>query len=389
MPLARSFRARNNGSMILTRYLVREVSQAFLAVFGVLVLIYVSHRFVRYLALAATGDLDRQVILELLGLKVVIALGLIVPLAFFLAVLLGLGRLYRDSEITAMMAGGIGMGRILWSVSGLSLAVALAVAVIALYLAPQAFERSTKLQTQPAEMSEIRGIIAGQFRELGHGRRVFYAEHVSSDRSQLENVFVQVADRDPPFILASEGGRQYVDPKNGDRFLVLENGYRYGGSPGRGDYVITHFVEHAVRIKESPVVPGDRKVAAVSSPELWESADPRWAGELQWRISMPVSVVLLGALGVLLARTSSREGRYGKLFTGILAYFLYSNLLGIVRELVEQREVAVAVGLWPVHGAMVLVVAGVFGYQSVARWRLAPAIKRLLTYKRNRQAGRA
>lgn len=364
--------------MILTRYVVREVSQAFVAVFGVLLLIYVSHRFVRYLALAAGGDLDRQVIAQLLGLKVLIALGLIVPLAFFLGVLLGLGRLYRDSEITALMAGGIGIGRILLSVSAVALVVALAVGVVTLYLAPHAFEISMNLQAKPAEASEIRGIIAGQFRELGDGRRVFYAERVSDDRNRVENVFVQMADRDPPFILTSKGGRQSVDPKTGDRFLVLENGHRYEGRPGQVDFVITRFMEHAVRIKESPVVERAAKVAAVPTSTLWHGGDARGAAELQWRISMPLSVMLLGALAVLLARTAPRQGRYGKLFTGILAYFLYGNLLGIARELTDQGDIPDPIGLWPIHGAMLMVVVIAYSYQSVGRWRVLPMLRRIL-----------
>ena len=78
--------------MIIRQYLFREVGQSFGGVLLVLLLIYVSFRFVRFFAEAAAGRLASEVILELVALKLAVNLAILIPLALYVAVLLALGR---------------------------------------------------------------------------------------------------------------------------------------------------------------------------------------------------------------------------------------------------------------------------------------------------------
>jgi lipopolysaccharide export system permease protein len=59
-----------------------------------------SSRFVQYMADAAEGKIDPNVIFAIMGYRMPGFLELILPLAFFLAVLLSYGRMYQDSEMT-------------------------------------------------------------------------------------------------------------------------------------------------------------------------------------------------------------------------------------------------------------------------------------------------
>ena len=90
--------------LILQRYLFREVAQAFGAVLAVLLLVFLSHRFVRFLTEAAAGQISADLIFVLLALKVAVKLSVLLPLALYIGVLLGLGRMHKDSEIIAMSA---------------------------------------------------------------------------------------------------------------------------------------------------------------------------------------------------------------------------------------------------------------------------------------------
>ncbi len=356
--------------MIIERYVYREVTQNFLGVMSVLLLIYVSHRFVKYLADAAAGNLASNLILELLVLKLITAMVMLVPMGFFISVLLTFGRLYQDSEITAMTAGGHGILRFFQAMLWFSLVFAAIVLLLSLYAVPNAAALMEKIETKAEEDSSITGIAPGRFKEFGNGERVFYAEDITEDRQNLRNVFVQYHEGERPFVLSSQRGHQHVDADNGDRFMVLVDGYRYEGEPGQTDYTITRFQEYGVRIKESPMMEETQKVEAISTMELLNSNNRRWKAELQWRLSMPLSLVLLGLLAVLLARTTPRQGKYAKLFNAILVYFVYNNLLGIARELTEQGDIPATLGVWPVHLAMGLMIAGILFYQSMGRWRL-------------------
>ncbi len=362
--------------MIFERYVFREVVQNFLGVMSILLLIYISHRFAKYLADAAAGELASNLILELLFLKLITAMVMLLPLGFFISVLLTFGRLYKDSEITAIAAGGHGIMRFFQAISWFSLGFSSIVLLLSLYIVPNAAALMEEIEAKAEEDSSISGIAPGRFKELGDGDRIFYTEEITPDRTKLENVFVQYRDRERPSIFSAKGGFQHVDRKTGDRFLVMVEGYRYEGEPGSSDYSITHYGEYAVRIKDNPVTVEKLKVETLSTLDLLNSSDPRWKAELQWRLSMPLSLVLLGMLAVLLSRTTPRQGKYAKLFNAILLYFLYSNLLGIARELIEQQDISVSIGVWPVHMLMGLLIAGMLFYQSMGKWRLAAFLAR-------------
>lgn len=90
--------------------------------------------------------------------------------------------------------------------------------------------------------------------------------------------------------------------------MVLQNGYRYEGMPGDADFKIVEYKEHAVRVEEKAIEPASRKLAAIPTAALLASDEPGVRAEFQWRIAMPVSVVLLALLAVPLSRSNPRQG---------------------------------------------------------------------------------
>ncbi len=355
--------------MIIERYLYREVTTTFLGVFGVLLLIFVSHRFVQYLTGAAAGELASDLLLELLAAKVVANLVLILPLAYFVSVLLAFGRLYADSEVTAMTAGGLGLGRLVAAVAVLSALFTGFGLVLGLLVTPAAHSLGDSIESRAQEASDITGIAGGRFKEFGGGERVFYAEEISDERTRLRHVFVHMKDAERPFLLMAASGYQTLDEATGDRFLVMVDGHSYEGAPGEADLVVTRFREYGVRIEDNPAGREGRGIEQVPTAELAAMAGPRAAAELQWRLSLPLSMMLLGPLGLLLARTSPREGRFARVLSGIVIYFIYNNLMGVARELVRRGELPPEVGLWAAHGAATLLVAALYLFQSGVRWR--------------------
>src|ERR1041385_3865145 len=98
-------------SGILQRYLLREAAGAWVAVTLVLLSIMLATRFARYLAVAASGKLPKELLLEVVGLSSLQYLMILIPVSLLLAIMLSLGRLYKDQEMTSMMACGAGSWR--------------------------------------------------------------------------------------------------------------------------------------------------------------------------------------------------------------------------------------------------------------------------------------
>jgi lipopolysaccharide export system permease protein len=362
--------------MVIDRYFRRQAAASVLGVLAVLLLVWVSHRFVRYLAQAAAGKIAADLILELLGLKLVANLNLLLPPALFLGVLLALGRLHRDNEVVALQSAGVSPGRFLRASLRLSAGFAVVAAVVSLGLGPAAARLADEVERRAEETADFAGIFAGRFKALEGGDRVLYAQGVGDGGRSLVQVFAQARLGGRLYTFSAARAYQRRDPDSGDRFMVLVDGHRYEGEPGALDFVVSRYREHAVRIEAGGSGGPSTRLQGVSTAELLGPWDRKRRAELHWRIGVPVSVLILGALAVPLARTSPRQGRYGALFTAVLVYFLYSNLLGIGRELIEQGRLPASIGLWPVHGVLLLFAGGLVALHTVPTGYLRSRLRR-------------
>src|SRR5690625_4178211 len=99
-------------ALILDRYLARETLLSWLAVTLVLLFVMLSNRFAFYLRYAASGELPANVLGRLVALSTMRYLVYLIPASFLLAVMLALGRLYRDSEMVAISACGVSLARL-------------------------------------------------------------------------------------------------------------------------------------------------------------------------------------------------------------------------------------------------------------------------------------
>ncbi len=336
---------------IFDRYLLKEVILGWLAVTVVLWLILISNRLVLFLADAASGDIAANVIFRLLALKMVWYMVHIVPFALALGIVLGLGRLYRDNEMTVMSACGVGIWRIYKPLLVFGLLVSVVLTWLALYVSPEVQGISHRLTLMAEEQADLTLLGAGRFNEIQNGQLTFYAEKLSDDRQSMENLFIVSRPREKdssklPQVLTAKSAYRKHDDTTGDNFLVLVDGYRYEGKPGAANYHIAKFAEYGVRIE----LPDNREIIdkreSTSTAMLLESSNPKDVAELQWRMMMPVSVMALLVLAVPLSRSSPRQGRYGKLVLAVLLFVIYYNLMGVAELWVQEGVVPPVIGMW-------------------------------------------
>lgn len=336
--------------MIIDRYIAREILLTLFAVLFVLLAIFMSNRFVRYLADASTGGISNEVVLAMLALKTLGTLTIILPIAFFMAILLALSRLYKDSEMTAMAACGISMGRVYRSVMTLALFVAGGVGAIAFQAAPWSEERILQIRDAYQARPVVSGLAPGRFTAAADSG-VLYFERLADDGQSMEQVFVQQQGSVRQVVLTAERGFRRQDDA-GQLFLVFENGYRYEGMPGAADFTIIEFEQHAMRLEPPEFTPAFRKQRALPTGDLLGSGQRENVAELQWRISMPLSVLVLAMVAVPLSRTSPRQGKYAKLFVAVLVYLVYNNLMGMASTWIARGVIPPLLGMWWVHLGM-------------------------------------
>lgn len=341
---------------VLYRYVLGEGLMAWLGVTFVLLAIMLSTRFARFLADAAAGKIPREFLLNIAALSSLQYLVILIPVSLLLAILLSLGRMYRDQEIAAMAGCGVGPGTLYRPFMALAVALAALTAALSFQIGPWAGRQADLLFRESQRLIKFTPFEAGRFKELAGGRAVFYAADVHGVDGDFSTIFARLQDRRGPSVLTAQRGEQTLDPRTGERILTFEKGYRYAGEAGRGDYSILRFDRLTTRVAPPPLpyLSGKRKLRETGL--LLDSADAEDQAELQWRIAAPVSVLLLALLAVPLAHTSPRAGRYGKLVLGIVAYLIYSNLLALGQAWVAKGFVSSAIGLWWVH-ALVAVAA--------------------------------
>ncbi|ANJ54430.1 LPS export ABC transporter permease LptF [Pseudomonas silesiensis] len=357
--------------MIVFRYLSREVLLTLSAVSAVLLVIIMSGRFIKYLAQAAAGLLDPGSLFLIMGFRLPGFLQLILPLGLFLGILLAYGRLYLESEMTVLSATGMSQQRLLAMTMFPATLVALVVAWLSLSLAPQGANQFQLLLNKQDALTEFDTLEPGRFQALRDGTRVTYTEKLSDDRINLGGVFIsqknvsadEKKDRGIS-VLVAENGRQEIRA-DGNRYLILENGYRYDGNPGQADYRAIKYEEYGVLLPKPDVSDEVTDRDAMPTGSLLGSDDIRSRTELQWRLSLPLLVFIVTLMAVPLSRVNPRQGRFLKLLPAILLYMAYLSILIAARGALEKGKIPPALGLWWVHAIFLVIGLGLLYWEPL------------------------
>ena len=360
--------------MIFLRATLREFATTGVAVFSVLLAITFSSALIRYLGLAARGTVPPDAVLVLLALSALSTVSVLLSATVFLAVLLAMTRSYRDSEMIVWQSSGLGLLSWFKPVLVFAAPVMLLVAVLSLYLTPWAIGKAEEFRHQLENRDDVSAVTPGMFKESKNADRVFFVEKLSSDLTQVANVFVQEVRGGRVWVgVASRG---YLETAgNGDRFLVAVNGRRYSGTPGQADYRVEEFGRYAVRIEQSAAKSYLPSQKSLATPLLLQDLKPANRAELSWRFGLPLSTIVLALLAIPMSAVNPRTGRFVNLLTAVFLYMIYSNLVSIAQAWVAQAKIDVMVAMGLVHGSMVLLLivllARRMGYLRLRRLRPA------------------
>ena len=330
---------------ILDRYLAVELWQTFAAVLVVLLLITFGTQVSELLALAAQGRIAPDLVGKLLLLKIPPALEVVLPLVVLLATQLTFGRLYQDQEMVVLASCGVPPGYFRMQVIKFAVPIMVAALVVSVWLIPWAQQQSRLLLMAQQQHSPLVAFQPGRFNDLG-GQGVFYAAR-QDEKGQLHDLWLQYqSPKGSVQMSAPQGHFQWV----GDRLaLVLENAWSVQGyRPGETVVTVRHLARFEGFVPHMSVQAPRPTRQEKTLPQLWSSPHPPDRALLHQRLIVPLSVWVMALLGLQLAKTRPREGRFARFFVALLIYVLYVQLLTAFQDRVAHGDTVWIAGMWAV-----------------------------------------
>ncbi len=345
--------------MIHRRAVINELLATMLAVFAVLLAISVTTLWIRYLGRAASGSLAPEAVLVILGFSVVNYLPVLLSVTLFVATLLTLTRMARDSELVVWQS--VGLGATAWLRPILTVALPLAgfIALVSLGIGPWAVQKTDEYRSQVESREDMSAVAPGVFKENKQADRVYFVESLGLAGDSVNNIFVRSEQHGTLGVIVAKQGSHFVAP-NQDRYLVMDSGRRYEGAAGQADYKIMQFERYMLRIvpfEATMVVPSTKSLSTLA---LLLHPTAEGNAEVQWRLALPIGAVLLALLAIPMSYVNPRSGRSFHLIAAVLVYMIYSNLLSMAQAWVAQDKLSPWIGLWGVHLVMALAITYFF-----------------------------
>ena len=353
-----------NKPVLINRYFAQELFYYLLTVTLIVLAIFLGNQLIRYLNDAASGNMALLVIGKLLLLEIPYLLGLLLPITFFIALLLMLGRLSTDQELVILKACGFSPWQQWQLISFPCISVVLSVALLSLFIQPKiAAYRNQLLATTNAGAS-LDTLVPGKFQAGFANRYVFYVEKSTPNHQYLQNIFVAEANKDKKNswnLIKAKNSQLVTDIKNQAQFIQINDGYRYAGTLGLTNYTTMYF-DHYFLLTRNPTTTNiNNETDSYTNAQLIriiysgknthanEKLVRLAIAELEWRLSLPISCLLLSVIGLLFGVVPARHGRYSRLLIGILFLIIYVNLLLTTRSWVSNGIISPLPGIFSIH----------------------------------------
>jgi lipopolysaccharide export system permease protein len=350
--------------MIFQRSLQRELLSAGGATFTVLFTVFVTWTLISILGKAAGGKVASSDVLALIAFAVLNYLPTILILTSFISVLAAVTRSYRDSEMVVWFASGQSLLRWIRPVLTFGLPLVVVVAALSLVATPWAKKQSSEFVERFQKREDLKRVAPGQFRESTGKDRVFFVEgSTGGGVTVVQNVFVNSVENGANSIVVAREGVIEADAKGG-QYLVLKNGRRYQGVPGKADFQSMEFERYSMRVATKvPVIGADVPLDALSTPALLAVPNQYTMSELLARISEPIMCLILLLLAIPLGFVNPRAGSSANLILALLIFFTYNNLIKLAEASVKQAKITFGVAWWPLHLLVALTAVGLFAWR--------------------------
>jgi len=317
--------------------------------------IVVAQRGVVVFRLASKGIIPNDSILTILVFSLLKYLPILLTLTLFLTILLTLSRWFRDSEMMIWFSSGLGLTSFIRPILFFSLPIILLIGFLSLYLSPWATQKSEEYKAGLKNRDELATISPGSFKESKSKERVFYVEGFGDLGSKVKNVFVQSEQNGKLGIIVSNEGSR-VSTNTDDEYIVLKKGKRYEVNHENNHFTEIKFSDYGFLVeKKLPPIIDVNQVEAMPTLLLLMTKGNREIAEFVWRVSLPISGIVLIILAIPLSFINPRSGRSVNIIIAIMIFAIYNNLMGVTQSYINLGKLNPYVGGSIVHLLIIMI----------------------------------
>ena len=335
--------------MIIIRYLVRETLKSQLAILFILLLIFFCQKLVRILGAAVDGDIPTNLVLSLLGLGIPEMAQLILPLSLFLGLLMTLGKLYTESEITVMHACGLSKAVLIKAAMILALFTGAVAAVNVMWAGPWSSRHQDEVLAEAKANPGMAALAQGQFQQASDGNAVMFIESVNGNR--FHDVFLAQlrpkGNARPSVVVADSG--ELSQQKDGSQVVTLNKGTRFEGTAMLRDFRITDFNNYQAIIGHQAVTSDPDDTEQMDMRTLWQTHTDRARAELHWRFTLVATVFIMALMVVPLSVVNPRQGRVLSMLPAMLLYLVFFLLQTSIKSNGGKGKMAPAIWMWAIN----------------------------------------
>ena len=355
----------------IARYIRRNLATLFFAIFFIIGLVLFGNQFVLMVQESIERGIPVQELMPFVSFNMIRDVSLILSLSLFLAIILTISQLYKNSEAVVMNSLGLNDKYFIVFIQPLVLLSFVIIFFLTIYAVPWAKQQKSIMEEETKNASEFSFITEGEFEVFKQGEIVFYASESKSldtTREQnMEEIFIYSFDDGKPVIVLASEARKYIDSESDSVYLRLKDGIRYMGIPSNENINILNFDLYDLEIVSGEFqksVAIYTKIEGKNTLDLIKEGGQYANAELQWRLSQPITVLILSVIGVFLGKTSPRGGKGVNLLIGVVIFMLYYNGLLVAKSSIELGQIDPIIGLWGVHLLMIILILLLYQFRQ-------------------------
>ena len=347
---------------IISRYILRNLIVFFLAITFIIGLIVFGNQFVLTTQESLSFGIPIKELMPLVGFNMLRDIPIILTLSLFLSIIITISQLYKNSEAVVMNSIGLGDRDFINLIKPIVFVSFIIVFYLTIFAVPWAKQQKRIAEDVTVNASEFSFITEGKFESFKNGEIVFYASESNITdtvgEQNMEEIFIYALDKGKPVIVLASEANKYTNAETESIYLRLKNGIRYEGLPGNENINILNFEQYDLEIVSGDIqksISNFSEIEEKNSIDLLREGGVKANAEIQWRISQPISVLILSIFGIFLGKSSPRTGKGINLIIGIVVFMLYNNALLVAKSSIESSQLSPIIGMWGIHLSLLLI----------------------------------
>lgn len=325
---------------ILLKSLNFEVLLSTIGVLLIFFFLVVSSRFVGYFEQASEGLIDPSLVFKVVFLRFPDFITLLLPLSFFLGVIITVSRLYSDREIFGYLAGGLSENDLVKYLFPQAMLFFLITLSLSIFLAPYTKELSKEILSLDTIQEQFESVRPKELFSFNENDGFIHVENKENNILDEVIIFIQ-NDEYSSLIIAENLIHEDLSSKTN---LDFKDGVLYQDIFNQNSSFVSYFGELSVPINNSK-----NTISGLSLNKLFDFSIKSSKSQTQWNLSIPLTIFVLLIYAVNFSKVEPRQGRFSVLVPSIFIYILYLSLLILARDSFDEGSIASQNYIWYVH----------------------------------------